>query len=908
MDRPPNSQAAARGHDINDLLPHVKGLFRLIDADASSGASSSPGTITISQKSLGDFINAVAPGAYINTERIDFGRLNRESRLRLIGIYGNKSEIVRFFETCGAINSQVAKLLLVRPNASPTAQLRPGIYVFDPLKPPTTRTNITSTTPVRYVIYWPQEPVWNRFSGSSKARDERVNCMRYLTCLTDQIRCLISPDHESALGLEAMQGHSLIDNGYNILREALVSNLTVPQDIIEMFSQHLCSGEATQAVVTFHLLSATVPDDPFTEDPVSPSRGRPGSSVRNSTTPDIGLRLWVLEFSVRAGKRLELTPVGRTQIFPLEHRIYSSWRIRLVQMLTSERCLLIVDTPEKSIIWLFSRDVSFRHDRPTYEISSLWDQECAVAVDEQTRVIALVIMGSGSRAIHLYQTDNRFSVITARRLPCNLLQWYDDKVPQITHAAFFAGSGDLCLVELSGRIRVFSVSHQRIRPGTVYLEGNPLFVRSCPRNDVLLLLEGDEASPRELHIFHRSSFDTRPTGTVLPIPSTFLGATSFSILDCREPGSVFLLGLKPESQELVSTVVDVGKEKTNRVPRARIGGGGSGIEPISDIVRATSPLINCFSEVWERFPVVSAIQRETIAPETRQNPSVTFVCQQPNGAFRSCFNEMIKIFEESFQKPTGQRLSSIQVLSSTFDDLDWKAPLASTYRAGEWVAELLCLVPIQLAVMSNNRFVLLKDGILERPLEGDHLVADVTRIIDSLSLGWYEPILGQYMANKPVRSLQACRHILDPASNPSLFKGLLAVIIKDVMETNKQEIVKEFSSNFGQLISSERSTSFVTELHDSQMTVVPWSIIQSREFYTLFAKLKGVLFNRKVTHGTAGEFLITLKALMAKMKAQDWEPLDQAVIKHRVFKLSSLLPAALEAGRSASTPDSGVLT
>lgn len=90
---------------------------------------------------------------------------------------------------------------------------------------------------------------------------------------------------------------------------------------------------------------------------------------------------------------------------------------RWVQMLTSERCLLIVDTPEKSLIWLFSRDVNFRHDRPTYEISSLWDQECAVAVDEQTRVIALVVMGSVSEFKYLvpqtgptYECYNKNSV------------------------------------------------------------------------------------------------------------------------------------------------------------------------------------------------------------------------------------------------------------------------------------------------------------------------------------------------------------------------------------------------------------------------------------------------------------------------------------------------------------------
>lgn len=116
---------------------------------------------------------------------------------------------------------------------------------------------------------------------------------------------------------------------------------------------------------------------------------------------------------------------------------------------------------------------------------------------------------------------------------------------------------------------------------------------------------------------------------------------------------------------------------------------------------------------------------------------------------------MIKAFEESYQKPTGERLSSVQVFSSTFDDLDWKAPLASTYRAGEWVAELLCLIPIQIAVTSNNCFVPLKDGILDQSWEDDLRGADVTRIMDSISLGWYELIFGLYMATKPVRVISS---------------------------------------------------------------------------------------------------------------------------------------------------------
>lgn len=67
-------------------------------------------------------------------------------------------------------------------------------------------------------------------------------------------------------------------------------------------------------------------------DPVSFSRIRLGSSLQNATSPDIGLRLWVLEFSERPGKRLELTPTFRMHILPLEHHIYSSWSIRFVMM------------------------------------------------------------------------------------------------------------------------------------------------------------------------------------------------------------------------------------------------------------------------------------------------------------------------------------------------------------------------------------------------------------------------------------------------------------------------------------------------------------------------------------------------------------------------------------------------
>lgn len=90
-----------------DLLPRVKGLFRLLDLYSETTNSGLVDKIIISQASLGEFINTILPGAYTNVTKIDFNRLDREARLPLIGIYGSKSEIIRFLQAAGSIDDDV---------------------------------------------------------------------------------------------------------------------------------------------------------------------------------------------------------------------------------------------------------------------------------------------------------------------------------------------------------------------------------------------------------------------------------------------------------------------------------------------------------------------------------------------------------------------------------------------------------------------------------------------------------------------------------------------------------------------------------------------------------------------------------------------------------------------------------
>ena len=80
----------------------------------------------------------------------------------------------------------------------------------------------------------------------------------------------------------------------------------------------------------------------------------------------------------------------------------------------------------------------------------------------------------------------------------------------------------------------------------------------------------------------------------------------------------------------------------------------------------------------------------------------------------------------------------------------------------------------------------------------------------------------------------------------------------------------------------EQDTNFITKLHRGKLNIIPWPVIGSKEFYELFSAIQNCLDQQEVTHKSAGEFLQTLKTLMAKLKVS-YYPL----IVVRLFILSN---------------------
>ncbi len=134
---------------------------------------------------------------------------------------------------------------------------------------------------------------------------------------------------------------------------------------------------------------------------------------------------------------------------------------------------------------------------------------------------------------------------------------------------------------------------------------------------------------------------------------------------------------------------------------------------------------------------------------------------------------MITAFEKTSHKPTGDELKSIVVSARTFPSFtqqflsspDWPV---SRFRAGKWLADLLCLIPIHIAITHGNRFVPLKDGVVSAQLEKSLLGAEVNRIVDSLSFGWYESMFQSYWASKVRRSIRVVMSDPDRVACPDV--------------------------------------------------------------------------------------------------------------------------------------------
>jgi hypothetical protein len=251
-------------------------------------------------------------------------------------------------------------------------------------------------------------------------------------------------------------------------------------------------------------------------------------------------------------------------------------------------------------------------------------------------------------------------------------------------------------------------------------------------------------------VYHWESFGST-AGVYLDVPDFPIHTTVLTSMVDR--GRIFLMGHNTASGSVHSIALESTQKRSELMFRENAGDSGNAS---NNRMRHTlhNSLLDCHAEVWSRFPVIPAVKRRTLTSSSeRQDKSITFIAESHSQPFGTYFSDLIQKFESTTRKPTGGELQRVKVLAkgfSTFQDevimnSDWEV---SRHLVGEWLVELLCLIPIQIAVSRENMFIPLADGVLSSDLERSLLGAEVTEIANKLSFGWYESIFQSYLATK----------------------------------------------------------------------------------------------------------------------------------------------------------------
>ncbi|KAG8712967.1 Vacuolar protein sorting-associated protein 13A [Ceratobasidium sp. 423] len=638
-----------------------------------------------------------------------------------------------------------------------------------------------------------------------------------------------------------------------------------------------------------------------------------------------------------------------------EAMVSSAWFVQLVR----DKCLVAVSEPGRTHIFIensatIDHAVNATHGKASLSHDAFGGPQRKFAFDQTTRLLAVVHGNENDLKLSIYIFDEMFANLQSRSSPISLKNWYNNRPIDLRNICFVSGVEEVCLVETSGRVRIFSLVTQQFRAVSLQIDRPIVDAFSAPDGSCLLVVvPGNHSSSHRLLAFHWASFGTNKRG----IDSTGLGGCDGHRVATRFDGRgrVHVVSFDAASRALTSTVLQI-TQKANDFSFRKKG-----------IKKINNSLIDCHLEVWRQFPVVPAVARNTPIVIDRQPRELVFASSVGLQGVGEYFVGVISAFENTSWKPIGETLTAMRARGTSKFGRNIVDKI-SEFKLGSFIVELLCLIPLHLAVMRGNHFIPLKDGVWDPEYERSLLGADVPGIVDALSLGCLNHLADTSFAGSAMRaaegiwlsctptdehllvslnfkgvhstrrttqedallvlfntaisnlvlfhdnfaistnilnlfkSFQSSATVIDPNVNKRLFNSTLVIIIKDVTNADSKEIIKKLSLEFQGTVEKERDRNFITRLHRGHIQIVPWPSANSHNFYTTLGRLRQKLNQQPFTHDSCGAFLHNLKTLMAKVTISDWGSMDQNVATHRAHQLMERLPNALSCGRLEEGP------
>ncbi|GBC20091.1 uncharacterized protein OCT59_006577 [Rhizophagus irregularis] len=411
------------------------------------------------------------------------------------------------------------------------------------------------------------------------------------------------------------------------------------------------------------------------------------------------------------------------------------------------------------------------------------DENYFIAVNEPKELIA--IFDTRRAVLNILSFSYGQANLYPRNSNIQLLQWYSGTVPDIQYFLFIKDTEDLCFVEKSGRARIFNLINQQFRPAVCNLPPSTANVLSSPDGSCIVAFvkekikvenstndenendEEDNLTDDEQNSTNRKSdlkeicrayvyFCTNFGGSVskvIDLPPT-IQSLEYLHFTCINKLQNHLMSLDLENGCFNSIIVKITVERN----QYRFQEQSKDIKPVIK----PNILIDAYGLMFEKYPIENCIDSE-------QNSSLSLkivIDIDENNEIEKYgkkFEEYItKIFENlkhSTKKPA-EILKKFSTSVIAFQELDientkYQKEFSSQYNLGEWIIQLCCLIPIQIAKMRNNLFQPLKDGLLldesdQVELDNNSYSFYLDGIVKNISFGWYEGVF-KYFGNKKIK-------------------------------------------------------------------------------------------------------------------------------------------------------------
>ncbi|CAJ0860021.1 15726_t:CDS:10, partial [Entrophospora sp. SA101] len=393
------------------------------------------------------------------------------------------------------------------------------------------------------------------------------------------------------------------------------------------------------------------------------------------------------------------------------------------------------------------------------------DGDCLFAINEPKGLIGIYVAEKG---LNVYAFDENQTNLYGRNPNIQILQYYNNSAPVIKYFFFIKTTEELCFVETNDKAKIYNLVTGQFRPATLQFPPDSINMSSTPDGSCIVVFVKEKSIKSlqavsneddifKAHVYFCSNLGSTANKRIITNSDnnrySNLKGKNTNFKHKVQKGEYIVI--KKEKLSVVDVISNTELKVAGVYQSLSLDNDtwmDFQIEPKTKL----NGFIDAYKSMFEKYPVESCID-----PEQNQSLNLKIVLDVNDDVKHEIYgrnfeNYVINMFNE-LKKPASV-LKHFKTTVATFSGLDIEennfiSEHSIEYQLGEWIIQLSCLIPIQIAVAKNNQFQPLRDGLASNELDidfDDEYGCCFGGIAENISLGWYEGIF-KHFGNRQVK-------------------------------------------------------------------------------------------------------------------------------------------------------------